>query len=194
MNTRNQNARTSAFASRTTTIFTVNVNTYSGGGTVQGVIIDQNFRDTLTELMLLFDFYAKGDYAALKTALTYDRYTSLSRALAKLGSTDPIYLELKNSTMSSLQGLQRAFVQNTQLIDTTDLYNAASERASILDNMDKLREYLTMLNSQSSSSVFGDYTISSSVPALIPPEYLRYIQAYGFPQDGVFDVTKLGSI
>jgi hypothetical protein len=96
--------------------------------------------------------------------------------------------------MSSLQGLQRAFVQNTQLIDTTDLYNAASERASILDNMDKLREYLTMLNTQSSSSVFGDYTIAAAVPALIPAAYLVYIQTYGFPEDGVFDVEKLSKI
>lgn len=190
MNTNNQTLRTSAFTSRTTTIFTVNVNTYGGDSMVKGVVIDKVFQNTLSELMVLFELYAIGDYAALKTALTYDKYTTLSRSLAKLGSKDPIYL----STMSSLQGLQRAFVQNTQLIDTTDLYNAASERAAILDNMDKLREYLTKLNTQSTSSVFGDYTISSSVPALIPPEYLRYIQAYGFPQDGVFDVAKLGSI
>ena len=105
-----------------------------------------------------------------------------------------MYKLLQSSLMYSLQGLQRAYVQYILLESTTKMYEIASDRAAILDNMDRLREFINQLNTRSNSSIFGDYTISTSVSAVIMPEYLIYIQLYGYPQDGVFDVLKLSQI
>ena len=50
------------------------------------------------------------------------------------------------------------------------------------------------MNSRKTSSIFGDHTITSSIPASVSPVYLRYIELYGFPNDGIFDPDLLGTI
>ena len=196
------NPRTSAFISRTTTLFTKNVNTPYGvcnnktvleNGT-GNVLIDANFLKLLNELLSLYSAYANGDYQTLNTTLTNQYFFTLSTSLGNLKSTNPIYKLLQSSIMYSLQGLQRAYVQYIMLENTTQLYDIAKDRAAILDNMDRLREFIEQLNTRTRSSIFGDYSISTSVSATIAPEYLIYIQQYGYPLDGVFDVVKLSQI
>jgi hypothetical protein len=185
-------SRTSAFHSRTTTLFVTNVNNNKSSGI--NVVIDPSFKDLLVELMEILAIYAVGDFALIKTVLTADKFITLSRSLGRIVIIDPTYKLLQTSALSSLQGLQRAYVQNTQLTEVTDKLAIAENRAAILDNMDLLREYINDLNTQTHTSVFGDYTISAAVPALIPEAYLIYIQRHGFPSDGVFDVEKLAKI
>ena len=193
------NPRTSAFISRTTTLFTKNVNTpyycNCDDKTVgTSSLIDTKFLNIMNELLSLYMAYANGDYQTLKTTLTNQYFFTLSTSLGNLKSTNPMYKLLQSSLMYSLQGLQRAYVQYILLESTTKMYEIASDRAAILDNMDRLREFINQLNTRSNSSIFGDYTISTSVSAVIMPEYLIYIQLYGYPQDGVFDVLKLSQI
>ena len=68
------------------------------------------------------------------------------------------------------------------------------QRADILDDMDRLKEFLIELNSKANTSVFGEYSVTASVSAVISPQYLLYIEKYGFPPDGVFDTARLASI
>ena len=191
-NTTVYTSRTSAFASRTTTLFVTNVNNNKSSGL--NVVIDPSFKDLLVELMAMLALYAVGDFASIKTVLTVDKFITLSRSLGRLVIIDPTYKLLQTSALSSLQGLQRAYVQNTQLNEANDQLEIAENRAAILDNMDLLKEYINDLNTKTHTSVFGDYTIAAAVPALIPAAYLAYIQLYGFPEDGVFDVEKLAKI
>ena len=202
------NPRTSAFSSRTTALFTTNVNITtsvlnSGSGSGSGsnnndgtnnVLIDPKFLQLLNELLTLYSAYAVGDYQTLKTNLTNEYFYILSTSLGSLQSTNPMYLLLKSSIMYSLQGLQRAYVQYVILDDTTTAYEIVKDRAAILDDMDRLKVFIDELNARANTSILGDYNIESSVSAMIPPEYLIYITQYGYPMDGVFDVEKLSKI
>ena len=200
------NPRTSAFSSRTTALFTTNVNiaasvmntgSGSGSGTDNNgnnVLIDTTFLGLLNELLSLYIAYAVGDYLTLSTNLTNQYFYTLSISLGNLNSTNPIYNQLKSSLMYSLQGLQRAYVQYLLLEDTNTAYAIVKDRAGILDDMDRLKEFIDELNSRANTSILGDYNIESSISAMIAPEYLAYITQYGYPLDGVFDVEKMSKI
>lgn len=193
MNTSTIGKRASAFTSRTTTQFaSSNVNNSVASGI--GLVIDPVFRDLMTELLLYLNYYSVGDFQSIMTNLTSDRYIELSSSLGRLIITDPTSLLLRSIAMSALQGLQRAYMQYTQLVNTTNLYTIVEKRAAILDNMDQLKAFILKINTTANSSIFGDHTITSSVPALIPAAYLQYIQTYGYPQDGVFNVNLLASM
>ena len=185
-------SRPSAFTSRSTTLFTTNVNNSAASGV--SLVVDPSLQVLIAEVLLYLNYYAVGDFKSIKTNLTSDRFIAMTGSLGRLIITDPNALVLKKSALSSLQGLQRAHIQYTQLVDSTTSYAVVKERAAILDNMDLLKAFLLELNTKSNTSIFGDYTIESSVPAVIPQAYLLYIQRYGFPADGVFDVDKLASV
>ena len=185
-------SRPSAFTSRSATSFASNVNNSAPVGV--SLVIEPDFKSLIADLLVYLNYYAVGDFPSIKKYLTGANHIALSGSLGRLLISDPTISLLRTSALSSLQGLQRANVQYTQLVDATTSYNIVKQRAAILDDMDLLREFLLELNTRSNTSVFGDYTIASSVPAVIPPAYVLYIQKYGFPPDGVFDVNKLGSL
>ena len=183
-------SRPSAFTSRATTVFATNVN---NSGPIEGTVaIDPNFKGLMSDILPYLNYYAVGDFNSIKVNLTSDKYIALSGALGRLLISDPTLVLLRTSFTASLQGLQRAYVQFTQLTDCEASHELIKERVKILDDMDLLKAYIAELNSRSNTSIFGDHVIESSVPALIPEAYLLYIQKYGFPADGVFDVVKLG--
>lgn len=185
-------ASASAFASRTssTTMFTKNV---AGGSTPTGVL-DSDLRVIYMELAGLSKLYAAGNFTTLKERLTNQKYNSLSISLGRLRSSNSEYEMIRSSTLSVLQGLQRASVQNVELENVKSSYEVVKDRAGILDDMDRLTAFLNDLNTKANTSVFGDYSVTASVSAEIAPQYLLYIGEYGFPPDGVFDPGKLASI
>lgn len=185
-------ASASSFATRTTstTMFTKNV---AGGSTPTGVL-DADLRVIYVELAVLSKLYAAGEFNTLKERLTNQKFSSLSISLGRLRSANTEYEMIRSSTLSVLQGLQRASVQNVELDDIKTSYNVVKERAGILDDMDRLTAFLNDLNTKANTSVLGDYSVTASVSAVIAPQYLLYIEEYGFPQDGVFDPAKLASI
>ena len=66
-----------------------------------------------------------------------------------------------------------------------------TEKASILDDIEKLKEYINSL--KKNMSLFPDIDITI-VQAHIKSEYAEYIKLYGYPVGGVFDMDKLGEI
>jgi hypothetical protein len=187
--------RVTAFGAKTNvyngrTLFTTNVST----GTMVTGVFDKELRVVFLELDVLWKLYATGDITTLKTVLTNEKYAALSLTLGRLRSSNFEYELIRTSSLSFLQGLQRAFFQNIELTDTKTSYAVVKQRADILDDMDRLREYLIDLNSKANTSVFGEYAVTASVAAVISPQFLIYIEKYGYPPDGVFDSDKLASV
>lgn len=184
--------KVTAFASKTNgkTMFTTNVST----GTIVTGIFDSELRFVFLELDVLAKLYADGNFTTLKTKLTNDKYAALSLTLGKLRNSNLEYEMIRSSSLSFLQGLQRAALQHIELTNTKTSYNVVKQRADILDDMDRLKEFLIELNSKANTSVFGEYSVTASVSAVISPQYLLYIEKYGFPPDGVFDTARLASI
>ena len=61
-------------------------------------------------------------------------------------------------------------------------------KASILDDKTKLQEYINSL--LGSRSILPDSKVTI-IAAEIKPEYVEYIQMYGFPEGAVFDMDRL---
>ena len=182
----------SAFVSRTTTqsMFTKNVSQ----GTNSNAVLDSDLRLIYLQIIDLSKLYSEGNFIELKTELTNEKYASLSISLGRLRSANAEYEMIRASTLSFLKGIKRANIQNTQLEDCINSYMIVKDRADILDDMDRLRQFISDLNTKANSNVFGDHSVTASVSALISPEYLLYIEEFGFPQDGVFDSEKLANI
>ena len=154
--------------------------------------LDISLRNILNNILELLASYADGDFSTLGQDLTLERYNILSTLLYESRTNSNVDYEIiRNSALRSLKGLQRAYLQYTELTITSNLYNVTKEKADILDDMTKLQEYIDRLNTKAPTSIFGDHHIQSSVTATIPPVYLTYINMYGFPYDGVFDPNKL---
>jgi hypothetical protein len=103
----------------------------------------------------------------------------------------PIYEQLRITIKYALQGLYKAIQQYQILLETNIKLASVTERASILDDMKKLKEFVKTL--KGGGNIFPDLIITAPM-AKIKPEYLEYIQLYGYPSNGVFDMDKLGAI
>ena len=71
--------------------------------------------------------------------------------------------------------------------------NAASEKAAILDDIQALENYIKKLTESANVSVFPEVSFTAPLFS-VKPEIQRYIDLYGFPEGGVFDVDKLGAL
>ena len=140
---------------------------------------------------LLYQF-SLGKFKEVSKVLTRNYYQYLSVNLSKISYIDyPIYEQLRSSIRYSLEGLYKSLDQYNNLTSTESILKTTKERAAILDDMTKLKEYITGLKKQ--VSVFPDMNITI-IRAEIKQEYVEYIRLYGYPQGGIFDMDKLGAI
>ena len=160
------------------------------------VVIDENIYKVLADYSaviqnLLFNF-SLGNFNQVKNILTLRYYQYLSVKLAQITFTDyPIYEQLRLSTKYSLQGLYKGIQQYNVLVNTQNNLVTMTEKASILDDMTKLKNYISSL--KKNVALFPDMNITVA-RATIKQEYAEYIRLYGYPSNGIFDMDKLGLI
>ena len=140
---------------------------------------------------LLYQF-SLGKFKEVSKILNRKYYQYLSVKLSKITYIDyPIYEQLRRSIRYSLEGLYKSIDQYNKLTSTETILKTTKEKADILDDMTKLKQYITGLKKQ--VSVFPDMNITI-IRAEIKQEYVEYIRLYGYPQGGIFDMDKLGAI
>lgn len=140
---------------------------------------------------LLYQF-SLGRFKEVSTVLNRNYYKYLSVKLSKLAYADyPIYEQLRKAIRYSLEGLNKAVEQYGVLANTQNILNKTHEKAGILDDMKKLKEFVNGL--KGATSAFPDLNITAPL-ARIKPEYAEYIKLYGYPAGGIFDMDKLGAI
>lgn len=160
------------------------------------VVTDENIYKVLADYSviiqkLLFDF-SLGNFNQVTTILTLRYYQYLSVKLSQITFTDyPIYEQLRLSTKYSLQGLYKGIQQYNVLKSTQTNLQIMTEKASILDDMTKLKNYISSL--KKNVALFPDMNITVA-RATIKEEYAEYIRLYGYPSNGIFDMDKLGLI
>ena len=91
--------------------------------------------------------------------------------------------------LSSIETLLAAINTYTQHQNNLQTVAALESKASILDNLQNLIDYVNLIQ----TSPFPPATITI-VAAQIKPEYVRYIELYGNPLDGAFDPSLLADI
>jgi hypothetical protein len=147
------------------------------------------YSETVQNLLLQFSL---GNFKQVSTILNRKYYQYLSVKLANITYIDyPIYEQLRQSIKKSLQGLYKAIEQYNVLANTKEILKTTQERASILDDMQKLRDYVN--NLKKNVSIFPEMNVTI-IRAEIKPEYAEYIKLYGYPQGGIFDMDRLADI
>jgi hypothetical protein len=140
---------------------------------------------------LLYQF-SLGHFKEVSKILNRNYYKYLAVKLSKLAYADyPIYEQLRKTIRYSLEGLHKAIEQYGVLMNHEYVCEKLKEKASILDDMKKLKEFVNGL--KGSTSIFPDLIITAPL-ARIKPEYAEYIKLYGYPAGGIFDMDKLGAI
>jgi hypothetical protein len=123
-------------------------------------------------------------------AITVDQFAKLSTILFKLKSAKNTNFErIRLTLVSALQLLMAAIDNYAKYKNVTEILKRVAEKASILDSIESILEYLKMVN----ASPFPDATITV-IAAQIRPEYALYIKRYGKPVNGLFDAVLLSNI
>ena len=158
---------------------------------VQTADIYKPLSDFTKKLDYLFLLFSKGQFKQIMLILTRDEYNSLASQLLDISNTDPIYEQIRTTIARALEGLYQGVLQYILLINTEYKLIIATEKASILDDMCKLREYLEHM--KETLCILPDSEVSV-VSAAVKPEYLKYIEHHGYPEGGVFEADKMAEI
>jgi hypothetical protein len=146
----------------------------------------------IESIKILFYEYSLGNISMVASILTRQTYESISVELTTLSANEekyPKYEKLRKNYVYAISGLYQSLLQNLKMDDCKNRLKDALDRASILDNPDKLKEYINNFKSR----IFPDTSVQI-ISAKIKPEYLEYIKLYGYPSSNVFDPDKLGQI
>jgi hypothetical protein len=182
---------------RQKTVFTKNVrDTTTSSSFVDSKNISLNpvLKQMALNVTKLIKYYIEGDMESLETNLTLDIYTRYSKILFSLKKNKVTDAEIvRRVVANSLATLFSAIsvYQDFKLVRENN--EQLKDRANILDDMDRLKDYLEYLQQNTSTNVFGDHDITTTA-ASVDPEYIIYIQRHGYPLNGVFNPDLLGQI
>lgn len=125
-----------------------------------------------------------------RTPITIDQATTLAGLLNRidipLGSNAE---NVRQVLLTTIETLLAAIITYTQYQSNLQTVAAIASKASILDNLQNLIDYVNLLQ----SSPFPTSMITVAA-AQIKPEYVRYIELYGKPLNGAFDPSLLAAI
>ena len=169
--------------------------TGGGGGTGDGgcAEIEALMSSTVvTDIGEISKNYASGAFDLIKSQLNQTLYNNYSLGLYNarkpLNST---YEKVRKFINRNLEGL----LQSINLHNTNTSVTAERDTYKIIaDKFNDPNELLAQLNMlRGSVSLFPDQHITV-IPVQIKPEYLIYIQTYGYPENGIWDPDLLGAI
>lgn len=121
--------------------------------------------------------------------LTY--LTNLIWSYRKSSVTYPNYEKIRVILQLYLKGLTQQNVTYLQLLNTETKLDKCKDKSCILDNMDKLREYIENLSKTMNLFNPEPQTI---VAAKVLQEHAIYLRTYGYPLGGIFDPELLQEI
>ena len=145
----------------------------------------------ITAINTLLVEFAQGHFELVTGVLTQDLYNTLALQLSGIKQNSKIYPDFENiriSTTRALSGLTQGIQQYILLKNTQADLTTFKTKASILDDKTKLQEYINSL--LGSRSILPDSKVTI-ITAEIKPEYVEYIELYGFPEGAVFEMDKL---
>jgi len=147
----------------------------------------------ITAINALMIEFAQGRFDLVNSVLTQDLYNTLALQLSSIKQTGKQYLDYENirtSTTRALAGLFQGIQQYILLQNTSASLIIFKQKASILDDKTKLQDYINSL--LGSRCLFPESKVTI-ISADIKPEYVEYIQMFGFPEGAVFEMDKLAT-
>lgn len=157
-------------------------------------LMDASIKRIIIHLRKFVKYYRDGEIVHLVEEFTYDLFSNYSKILYTYQTNNNSDKELLRlsvyDTMTTL--FATLSLQQVYTVEHRELLNLRDE-VDILYDMEKLKDYLDKLRTRAGASIFGTHDISIQ-PMHIKPEYLAYINKYGYPDNGLFDPELLGEI
>jgi hypothetical protein len=169
---------------------TTNTGGSGGGGCPE---IEALMSSTLvTDISEISKNYASGAFNLIKSQLNQTLYNNYSLGLYNARKPlNATYEKVRKFINTNLEGLLQSinlYNTNTSVTSERDAYKI------IADKFNDPNELLAQLNMlRGSISLFPDQHITV-IPVQIKPEYLIYIQTFGYPENGIWDPDLLGAI
>ena len=165
-----------------------------GGGNTDGCAeIEALMRSAVvTDISEISKNYASGAFDAIKATLNQTLYNNYSLGLyTARRPLNATYEKVRKFINTNLEGL----LQSINLYNTNTSVTAQRDAYKIIaDKFNDPNELLAQLNMlRGSISLFPEQHITV-IPVQIKPEYLVYIQTYGYPENGIWDPDLLGAI
>lgn len=149
---------------------------------------------TVTYITNVMNLYYAGNFEEAYNLLSPDIATRLMNDIynyKKESFIYPTYEKVRNNLKLYLEQLIQQSEIYSSLKETESQLSQSQLRASILDNMTKLQEYINTLNK---TMYLFNIQPQQIITAEILPEHAEYIITYGYPPGGVFDQEKLAGI
>jgi len=146
----------------------------------------------VTDISEISKNYASGAFNLIKTQLNQTLYNNYSLGLYTARKPlNATYEKVRKFINTNLEGL----LQSINLHNTNTSVTAERDTYKIIaDKFNDPNELLAQLNMlRGSLSLFPEQHITV-IPVQIKPEYLIYIQTYGYPENGIWDPDLLGAI
>ena len=149
----------------------------------------------IDEITTYYNHFANGEYDIVIKALDDNTFAKISKELYELHVNEQYsdYEFILRNIINSFNSLMKSIQQYLTLQSVKKQLEYETNKASILDDIEKLKEYINNLSKKASFSLIT--TVKVNAPILtIKKEYQTYIDMYGFPKNGVFDAELLGNI
>jgi len=171
--------------------------TTMGGQTTGDAFIVEYLKKLMDAIHQYLDQYIgflKGDLESLPPNIDTAIIQTLSSTfynLKKPSLLSTVYEDYRVFTTSLISSFQNISLQvsNCQLLDSQ--LQSALEKASILDDINKLKEYIKKL--KSSMQVIPDQIVSVPLATIKEP-FNTYIKMFGFPAGMLWEPDKLGFV
>ena len=169
---------------------------------LRNFMLNSILKDVLNLLNAYLNYYIVGDIDTLSNLLTPEQYLLLSNTLINMpfdGNTNIDLILVRDSSLKTLATLRGALfhAQNYRYIE--EQYNKAKERNEILDDIDRLREYIDELNHRlyNQDDIDNQKLYSGKITTITPSIdgiYITYIKNFGYPSNTIFDPILLNKI
>jgi hypothetical protein len=161
-------------------------------GTGDLTIFEDLYSRIMTDMLTLMREFIKGNNEYVKENLTRKYYEDLLLKLSDSkyseSSTISKYRFFLNDTIDTLQ---QGLLNYIECSNKDLLINQYRQKAEILDDNDKLVQYLESRKRR--ATIFADKTVTVPV-ATLKPQYAEYIKRYGVPDGLRFDGGRMREI
>lgn len=145
------------------------------------------------EIIPILQSYSSGDFETTSTKFKVTKYEKLVTLINRFDQNTVLGKTLQTFFNKTVQGIQQSIFQYTRIIEKDRLLDDLSECAEVMDDYDKLVEYLEKLKQERGTEIFTVPQVT--IPAaVLRPEYMEYCILYGLPVNGIFDTVKLHKI
>lgn len=149
---------------------------------------------TVLKILEYLKEFSAGNFTNVRNV--FSEFSTFSTHLYNLQMIDASYNEYNfvlNSIIISFESYIQSIYQYVNITTVEGKLQNAVNLVDILENMAKLEAYINEIRSRTKLGILPDVAVTAPLFEL-KPEYKTYIDLYGFPDSGVFDVTKLANI